>query len=63
MNAFMRLLPGLIAAIVAFFALKLVVWLEILQTLGWQILLFFGVYLAAALVTDRAMRRYPAKDL
>lgn len=62
MDLFMKLLPGLVAAIAAFFILKLAIWLEILQTLGWQILLFFGVYLVVALATERAMRRYSRSE-
>ena len=58
MSAMMKFLPGLIAAALAFFLVKLLSWIELIDNFGWQIVLFFGVYLGAAVLIERAMRNY-----
>jgi hypothetical protein len=57
MAILIRYLPGLIGAIVAFAALKFAIFLGATQT-GWQILVFFVVYLIVAVAADRAMIAY-----
>ena len=52
-----RYLPGLIGAIVAFAALKFAIFLGATQT-GWQMLVFFLVYIIVAVAADRAMAAY-----
>ncbi|HLB07275.1 MAG TPA: hypothetical protein VJN41_06270 [Alphaproteobacteria bacterium] len=58
MSAMMKFLPGLIAAALAFFLVKLLSSIELIDNFGWQIVLFFGVYLGAAFLIERAMRNY-----
>jgi membrane protein implicated in regulation of membrane protease activity len=50
----MRFLPGVIAAIVAYFALPLLTWLEF----SLRFLAFLAFYLIVAVVADRALKRY-----
>jgi hypothetical protein len=57
MASLIRYLPGLIAAIVAFAALQFAVFLGATQS-GWQILVFFVVYIIVAVAADRAMIAY-----
>jgi hypothetical protein len=57
MAILIRYLPGLIGAIVAFAALKFAIFLGATQT-GWQILVFFVVYIIVAVAADRAMIAY-----
>lgn len=57
MASLMRYLPGLIAAIVAFAALRFAMFLGMTQ-IGWQMLVFFLVYIIVAVAADRAMAAY-----
>jgi hypothetical protein len=57
MASLIRYLPGLIAAIVAFAALKFAIFLGATQ-IGWQILVFFIVYIIAAVAAERAIIAY-----
>ena len=57
MASLIRYLPGLIAAIVAFAALQFAIFLGPTRT-GWQILVFFVVYIVVAVAADRAMIAY-----
>ena len=57
MASLMRYLPGLLAAIVAFAALRFAIFLGATQ-MGWQILVFFVVYIVMAVAVDRAMIAY-----
>jgi len=50
-----KFVPGFIAAIVAFVALKLI---ALVGSLWLQILVFFGVYLFVAIFAEIAMTRY-----
>ncbi len=59
MASLMRYIPGLIGAILAFAALRFAIFLGIAQ-IGWQMLVFFGVYLVVAVAADRAMTAYGA---
>ncbi|MGF1641420.1 MAG: hypothetical protein ACFCUO_10775 [Rhodospirillales bacterium] len=60
MSSIVRLLPGLIAAIAAFVALKLLLFVD-LTSLGFEIVAFFVVYIVVAIAADRAMRAYRDK--
>lgn len=51
-----RFLPGFVAAIAAYAALKLIGWVK--QSLSFEILLFFCTYAAVSLVVDAAMKKY-----
>lgn len=51
-----RFLPGFVAAIAAYVALKLLGWMK--QSLSFEILLFFGSYVVVALIVDKAMKKY-----
>ena len=53
----MRYVPGLIGAIIAFAALKFAIFLGVTQN-GWQILVFFVVYIIVTVAADRAMIAY-----
>jgi hypothetical protein len=58
LNTFMtaiRLLPGLIAAIVAYLALPFLSWLDFFPA---RFLLFLAIYTGVALALDLAMKRY-----
>jgi hypothetical protein len=61
MSTIVRLVPGLIAAVAAFVALKLLLFVN-LTSLGFEIAAFFVVYLVVAVIADRAMRAYRDKD-
>ena len=50
----MRLLPGLIAAMVAYFALPLLSWLGF----SLRFLAFLTIYLIFAVLAERALKRY-----
>jgi membrane protein implicated in regulation of membrane protease activity len=50
----MRLLPGLLAAIVAYFGLPLLSWLGF----SLRFLAFLAIYLIVAVVAERALKRY-----
>ena len=52
-----RYVPGLIGAIVAFAALKFAIFLGAAQ-IGWQMLVFFLVYILVTVAADRAMTAY-----
>ncbi len=51
-----RFLPGFVAAIAAYMALKLIGWVK--QSLSFEILLFFGTYVVVTVVVDAAMKKY-----
>jgi hypothetical protein len=53
-----RFVPGFIAAIFAFVALKLI---ALVGSLWFQMLVFFGVYLFVAIFAEIAMKRYGQK--
>ena len=53
-----KFVPGFIAALIAFVVLKLV---SLVGSLWLQILVFFGVYLVAAVFAEIAMTRYGQK--
>lgn len=53
--SFIKFVPGFIAAIAAFAALKLI---ALVGPLWLQIFVFFGVYLLVAIFAEVAMRRY-----
>jgi hypothetical protein len=57
MSSVIRVLPGLIGAGAALVAVKLLI-LFGFATLGFEILVFFAVYLVVAVLADRAMRAY-----
>lgn len=57
MSTVVRYLPGLIGAVAAFVALKLLILLGV-SSLGFEILAFFVVYLVVTVLTDKAMRAY-----
>jgi len=57
MSTVVRYLPGLIGAVAAFVALKLLILLG-LASLGFEILAFFVVYLVVTVLADKAMRAY-----
>jgi hypothetical protein len=57
MAGLIRYVPGLIGAIVAFAALKFAIFLGAIQ-IGWQILVFFMVYIIVAVTAERAMIAY-----
>ena len=50
-----RLLPGLIAAIIAYLALPVLSWLEFFPA---RLLIFILIYTGVTLVLDVAMKRY-----
>lgn len=50
-----RLLPGLIAALIAYLALPLLSWLGFFPA---RLLIFILIYIGATLVLDIAMKRY-----
>ena len=50
-------IPGLIAAITAFLAIKLSTWVLVLSFTA-EALLYLFIYVAVTLVIDAAMRRY-----
>ena len=54
-----RFLPGFVAAIAAYLALKLVGWLT--PSLSFEILLFFGTYVVVTVIVDAAMKKYGEK--
>ena len=54
-----RFLPGFVAAITAYMALKLIGWVR--QSLSFEIFLFFGTYVVVTVVVDAAMKRYGEK--
>ena len=54
-----RFLPGFVAAIAAYMALKLIGWVR--QSLSFEILLFFGTYVVVTVIVDAAMKRYGEK--
>ncbi len=56
MKTFIRLLPGLLGAIAAFVALKLIGVLGL--GIALDLLIFLGVYLAVALLVHQAMKAY-----
>lgn len=53
--SYIKFVPGFIAAIVAFAALKLI---ALVGSLWLQIVVFFGVYLFVAIFAEIAMTRY-----
>jgi len=57
MQMFVRLVPGLIAAVAAFVALQLI-GLVGLSSLAWQAVTFLGVYLVVHIAADKAMATY-----
>jgi membrane protein implicated in regulation of membrane protease activity len=57
MSSVFRFLPGLIAAAIAFVALRLVALLK-LQSLSLELLIFLLVYIVVAVLADQAMRSY-----
>lgn len=57
MSSAIRIVPGLIAAILAFVALELVIFLGS-TTLGVHILVFFLVYIFSAFTAEKAMAAY-----
>ena len=57
MSAFMRILPGLIAAVVALVALKLISVIG-LAGLTAEIFVFVIAYIVVALAADKAMKGY-----
>lgn len=57
MATVIRIVPGFIAAIVAFIALKLLIFFGS-TALGLQILVFFLVYIIAAVAAEKAMSAY-----
>jgi hypothetical protein len=57
MQALVRLVPGLIAAVAAFVALQLI-GLVGLSSLAWQAVTFLGVYLVVHVAVDQAMAAY-----
>ena len=57
MSSVLRFVPGLIAAVVAFIALKLLFWFGF-AALIYEILVFVLVYIAVVVVVDRAMTAY-----
>lgn len=50
-----RFIPGLIAAIAAFIAIKLLAWA---LSLTMQLVIFFGVYIVVMFMIDAALRNY-----
>ncbi len=50
-----RFIPGIIAAIAAFIAIKLLAWALSLTA---QLLIFFGVYIVVMLAVDAALKNY-----
>jgi len=50
-----RFIPGIIAAIAAFLAMKLLAWALSLTA---QLVIFFGVYIVVILVVDAALKRF-----
>lgn len=57
MASLIRYIPGLIGAITAFAALKFAIFLGA-TPIGWQILVFFLVYIIVVVAADRAMTAY-----
>jgi hypothetical protein len=57
MSTVVRYLPGLIGAVAAFVALKVLILLGF-ASLGFEILGFFVVYLVVTVLADKAMRAY-----
>ena len=53
-SSLIRLLPGLLAALVGFIVLKAMAWLSV----SLQLLLFLATYLFVAVLIDRALRQY-----
>ncbi len=60
MSSVIRYLPGLIGAIAAFVALKLLIFF-VHTTLEFEALVFFGVYVVVTVLADKAMAGYRAK--
>ena len=56
--SYIKFVPGFIAAIVAFVALKLI---SLVGSLWLQIVVFFGIYLFVAIFAEVAMTRYGQK--
>ncbi len=57
MASLMRYIPGLIAAVCAFAALRFAIFLGVTE-IGWQMLVFFLAYIIVAVAADRAMTAY-----
>lgn len=57
MSRLFTYLPGLVAAVVAFLALQLGVWLGF-SSLDAQALVFFVVFIVAHVLAEKAMRTY-----
>lgn len=57
MQALVRLVPGLIAAVAAFIALQVLA-LVGLSSLAWKAVTFLGVYVVVHFAADRAMATY-----
>ncbi len=54
-----RFLPGFVAAVAAYLAMKLLGWIN--QSLSFEILLFFGTYIVVTVIVDTAMKKYGEK--
>jgi hypothetical protein len=54
-----RFLPGFVAAVAAYLAMKLIGWVG--QSLSFEILLFFGTYVVVTVIVDAAMKKYGEK--
>ena len=50
-----RFIPGLVAAIASFIAIKLLAWA---LSLTMQLIIFFGVYIIVMLIVDAALKNY-----
>ena len=58
MESVLRYVPGVVAAMVAFVATKLVAWTE----LGFEFRVFLTAYLVVVLSVDRGMKRYGTRS-
>jgi hypothetical protein len=57
LSVIVKLIPGLIAAIVAFVALRIIAMFRF-DSLAVDAIVFFGIYLITAYLADRAMAAY-----
>jgi hypothetical protein len=58
----LKYIPGLVAAVIAYVALKLMNWFSD-PGLGTQTVVFFVVYFVVAVVVDKAMSQYGGGSL
>ncbi len=57
MQSVLRYVPGVVAAVIAFVATKIVAWTQI----GFEFGVFLGAYLVTVVSVDRGMKRYGAR--